>query len=151
MEPALVDIVQLYILKPGAGMVLTIDPSAVMAVVLNEPSRPRLIEATEGAELFSAPSLPWEVGNALSALLRRQRIDVGQAIGALAAFQDIPVRFMDVDLGQAVVLADEYGIYAYDAYIIECARNHATPLLSLDQRQCRVAQAVGVRVIEVTA
>ena len=130
-------------------MDITIDPSAILAVLLNEPSKSILLEQTQGAELHSAPSLPWEVGNALTALLKRRRIDVSQAKRALDAFRRIPVRLVEIDLERTLELAADHDIYAYDAYIIECARQHATPLLSLDRRQCEVAAGVGVEVVEV--
>ena len=130
-------------------MNVTVDPSVILAVVLNEPTRARLLESTQGAELQSAPSLPWEVGNALTALLKRRRIDLPQARSALAASQQVPIRLLDVDMQRALELADRHAIYAYDAYIIECARQQAAPLLSLDRRQREVAGAVGVEVVEV--
>jgi len=130
-------------------MNLTVDASVIMAVILNEPTKQKLLEATRGAELLSAASLPWEVGNALSALFKRHRIDLGQAIHALESFRRIPVRLPVVDLEPCLVLADQYGIYAYDAYVIECARRYQTPLLSLDGPQCDVAREEGIDTIEV--
>ena len=130
-------------------MNITVDPSVILAVLLNEPSKARLLERTQQAELQSAPSLPWEVGNALTALLKRRRIDIAQAGAAVDASRRIPVRLMEIDLKRAVDLASLYDIYAYDAYIIECARQHPTPLISLDRRQCEVAAGVGVEVMEV--
>ena len=55
---------------------LVIDTSAVLAVLLHEPTRPVLITATEGCGLVGAPSLPSEVGNALVAGFRRKRLAV---------------------------------------------------------------------------
>lgn len=130
-------------------MDLTIDSSAIMAVILNEPSKARLLDQTRGAEIQSAPSLPWEVGNGLSALFKRGRIGLGQAKMALGFYRQIPVRLAAVELEAAVELAEEFGIYAYDAYILECARRYRTPLLSLDEYQCAVARRMGVEVLEV--
>ncbi|MDZ7780397.1 MAG: type II toxin-antitoxin system VapC family toxin [Gemmatimonadota bacterium] len=130
-------------------MDLTIDTSAVMAVTLGEPLRSELIELTRNVELMSAPTLPWEVGNALSALFRRNRIGATDAHDALAALERIPLRLVEIDLTRAVMLAHEHGIYAYDAYVLECARRHRTPLLSLDAAQQDVARALGIDVIEV--
>lgn len=120
-----------------------------MSVLLNEPTKPRLLELTHNVELQSAPTLPWEVGNALSALFRRNRIDLSRAEAALESFRQIPVRLADVDIEAAVSLADEYRICAYDAYILECARRYRTPLLSLDRPQCGIARQMGIDVIEV--
>jgi hypothetical protein len=49
----------------------------------------------------------------------------------------------------AMAIAEEFGIYAYDAYILDCALRHRTALLSLDARQCEVAWQMGIEVIEV--
>lgn len=130
-------------------MDITVDSSVIMAVILNEASKPRLLAQTLGAELQSPPSLPWEVGNGLSALFKRNRIDLRQAREALESFRQIPVRLSAIELEAAVDLAEEYGIYAYDAYILECARRYRTPLLSLDGPQCLVAQEAGIEVLEV--
>ena len=130
-------------------MDLTIDASAVMAVILNEPSKPNLLEATRGAELISAPSLPWEIGNALSALFKRRRIDLAQAELALQSFREIPIRLPSLEIESSVVLAERHDVYAYDAYVIECARRYKTPLLSLDRRQCEVARSEGIATLEV--
>lgn len=130
-------------------MDLTVDTSVIIAVVLNEPSKAALLEATRGAELLAAPSLHWEVGNALSALFKKRRIDLAQAKAALEAYDQIPLRFARIDLEESVVLADKYNVYAYDAYVIECAQRYQTPLLSLDEPQRGVARREGIDIVEV--
>ena len=47
----------------------------------------------------------------------------------------------------AVRLAEELGIYAYDAYVIECAKQSDCPLLALDGGQRDAAERVGIEVI----
>ena len=130
-------------------MTLTVDASVILAVILNEPTKPTLLELTRDAELQSPPTLPWEVGNALSALFKRRRIDLAEAKQALVAFASIPVRLADVDLETCVELANEQDTYAYDAYVLECARRYRTPLLSLDGPQCQRARRLGISVMEV--
>jgi predicted nucleic acid-binding protein len=130
-------------------MDLTVDTSVIMAVILNEPSKAALVGATKGAELLAAPSLHWEVGNALSALFKRQRIELAQAKAALESYDRIPLRLADVDLEASVALADKHGVYAYDAYVLECALRYQTPLLSLDGPQCEVARREGIDLVEV--
>jgi predicted nucleic acid-binding protein len=128
---------------------ISVDTSVVIAVILNEPTKPRLLEMTLDAELQSAPSLPWEVGNALSALFKRGSLNLQQARKALDSFVAIPVRLADIDLEGAVEIADAFNIYAYDAYILECARRYRTPLLSLDGPQRKIARKLGIEVLEV--
>jgi predicted nucleic acid-binding protein len=137
----------MYIL-PGGSMEITVDTSAIMAVLLNEPSKERLREQTRGAELVSAPTLPWEVGNGLSALFKRRRLDLDQAMTALMSFRQIPLRLGEIELEVAVKLANEQDIYACDACILECARKYRTPLLSLDGSQTRIARGLGIEVLE---
>jgi predicted nucleic acid-binding protein len=122
-----------------------------MAVILNEESKPSLLEATADAELIAPSTLPWEVGNALSALFKRKRIDLDQAKAALASYSQIAVRLTDVDVDSSVQLAYEQAIYAYDAYILECARRYRTPLLTLDGPLRIVAKKIDVKVMEIEA
>ena len=128
---------------------ITVDTSVIIAVVLNEESKPQLLEATRDLELISPPALPWEVGNALSALFKRRRINLEQARAALSSYGEIAVRMADVDLAACVQLAHEQSIYAYDAYFLECARRYRTPLLSLDDPQRRLGMQLGIDVMEV--
>ena len=103
-------------------MPCVIDTSAILAVLLSEPERAALIRATKGAELVAPASVHWEIGNALSAALRRRRLTLAQAQQALTAYAAIAIRFVDVDLALSVDLADEHGMYAYDAYLLTCAQ-----------------------------
>ena len=130
-------------------MDLTVDTSAVLAVVLNEPTRATLLEITRGAELRAPGSLPWEVGNACSALVKRGRLDGERAGAAVAAFQRIPIQLVPVEVDESVRLAAELGLYAYDAYMLTCARRSRTPLLTLDEPLARAARKVGIQVLEV--
>jgi len=136
-------------MQARAGKVV-VDTSAVLAVLLSEPTRSAVIEATEGTSLLAAPSMPWEVGNALVALVRRRLADSRDAQRAWTAFVRVPVCYVEVDVPAAIKLAVDHRLYAYDAYVIEVARSAEAPLLSLDRMQRRVAEAVGVEVMELT-
>ena len=113
---------------------MVVDTSAVLAVLLEEPERLALIAASRGATLYAPPSLPWEVGNALVALLRRRRLTLSDAQRVWDAFRSVPLRLVDVDVGQAVATATELGLYAHDAYVLELATQHGLPLLTLDKK-----------------
>jgi predicted nucleic acid-binding protein len=130
-------------------MELVVDTSALLAVLTGEPTRDRLIARTHDAELLAPGSVHWETGNALSALLKRRRLKLAQVQAALVAYTQIPIRLVEVELGVALELADRLGLYAYDAYLLACARGHGAPLLTLDPRLARVANEAGVRVLEV--
>jgi predicted nucleic acid-binding protein len=132
-----------------ARTALVIDTSALIAVLTAEPSRDRIIARTQGTELLAPGSVHWETGNTLSALLKRRRLKLAEAQAALAAYRQIPIRLVEIELEAALELADRLGLYAYDAFLLACARRHGAPLLTLDPRLGRVAQEAGVRLLEI--
>lgn len=130
-------------------MEIVIDTAAVLAVLLEEPERPALLAATTGAVLFAPSSLPWEVGNALVAAVRRRRLTSTEAQAGWTAYQAIPIRLVEVEIGRAMALATERGVYAYDAYMLELARNRGLPLLTLDAKLSDAARLTGIPLVEV--
>ncbi len=128
---------------------MVIDTSALLAVLLEEPERPALIAVTAGAVLFAPASLPWEIGNALVAAIRRRRLTVVEAQRAWDSCESIPLRLVEVDIGKAVAVATELGLYAYDAYMLGLARARGLPLLTLDTKLSAAARMSGITVVEI--
>ncbi len=128
---------------------VVIDTSVVLAVLLNEPTRPAIIALTKRRQVLVAPSLAWEVGNALVALVRRGRATAKDITGAWSSFNKIPLRVAPCDVPLSLQLAVAHHLYAYDAYVIEAARSARAPLMTLDARQREVAVACGVTILEV--
>ena len=120
----------------------------LLAVLLNEPTRRALVNATEGYSLVGAPSLPWEIGNALVAGVRRKQISAADVQQAWASYQSVPVRLAHIDAGRAVNLSLEVGLYAYDGYVLETALAEGLALLTLDLGLARAAQKIGVKLQE---
>jgi predicted nucleic acid-binding protein len=94
-------------------------------------------------------SVHWEIGNALSAMFKRQRISLDRALEALSAYRQIPLRLVDIELEESLVLAHDLDIYAYDAYLIQTALKYRSPLLTLDQYLVECAKQKNASVIEV--
>ena len=130
-------------------MRIVVDTSAIIAVIAGEPEKAKLIELTKDATIVAPPSIDWEIGNAFSAMLKRSRINLEQAIESIEVYQEIVLDIVDIDLKEAVRLAGKFNIYAYDAYILQCAIEHNLPLISLDKRLIDVAKKEGIQVIEV--
>ena len=86
-------------------MDLVVDTSVLIAVLTSEPERVALVRQTRGANLVAPASVHWEVGNALAAMLKRHCIQRAQLRQVLKAYAQIPIRYMDVDLGTALDLA----------------------------------------------
>ena len=142
-------IVQLYMRKVPVELV--VDTSALLTVLLDEPERAALIALTQGATLLAPGSVPWEVGNGLIAGFRRKRLSARQVRDAWSYFERIPLRLLEVTVPKALGLAEQLGLYAYDAYIIEAARAQRVPLLAMDGRLRTAAAELGLEVWEVTS
>ena len=128
---------------------VVLDTSAVVAVLLNEPSKSTLLKHTIGTELLAPYSLPIEVVNAFSSMFRRGRLSIHRAKLALATYRRIPMQLARIDFEASLELSHAFGIYAYDAYMIDYARRHRSAILSLDNGLIQVALRADVRVIEV--
>ncbi len=129
-------------------MNVVIDTSAIVAVITNEASKPKIIDATMGSDLIAPESIHWEIGNALSAMLKRKLISFENAISAVKIYKKIPIRFVEIELETAVTISNKLGIYAYDAYLLASSLKYKASLLTLDQKLSNLAVAEGIDVIK---
>ena len=130
-------------------MDIVVDTSVIIAVIADEPEKEALVRLTTGADLIAPDSVHWEVGNALSAMLRRRRASLAPVLKAVEIYGKIPIRFVNVELDESLKIAHAMGIYAYDAYFIRCALKYASPLISLDHNLLQCAKQMKVQVVEV--
>jgi len=130
-------------------MDIVIDASAILAVIIGEPERDRIVERTKGHNLVGPGSIPWEIGNVFSSMFKQHRIDIEQAHQGLSIFQSIAIRYLEVDLKNALSIAHSENMYAYDAYFLDCATRYAAPLLTLDRPLKKTAQKIGIRILEI--
>ena len=131
-------------------MYITIDTSTLIAVIGNEASKQGIVDLTANCSLYAPASVHWEIGNAFSSMFKSQRLDIKPAQQALTVYSGIPIKFIDVPLEATLEISKAQNIYAYDAYLIQCAQQTSTSLLTLDNGLKSVAQQVGVHVLEVT-
>ncbi|MEW5956891.1 MAG: type II toxin-antitoxin system VapC family toxin [Chloroflexota bacterium] len=108
-----------------------------------------MVQATQKADLIAPSSIHWEIGNAFSAMFKRNRITLDEALKAVEIYKQIPIRFVEVELEEALSIARQGNIYAYDAYLLRCAQKYNTVLLSLDETLLTVAEQFKVKVIRV--
>jgi predicted nucleic acid-binding protein len=129
-------------------MKIVADTNTFLAVALDEPEREQVIQVSAGHELMAPDVLPFELGNALSAMLARRLLDTEQVTAAWEAARAVPVELREVDFPSALNLAGRFSIYAYDAYYLECALRHSAPLLTLDGGMKDVARRLGIPLVE---
>ena len=130
-------------------MKVTVDTSAVIAVLLGENNRERIIRRTKGVDLIAPASLHWEMGNAFSAMFKRGRLGADVALQAISRYEEIPIQLVEVNLAEAVQIAEKRDLYAYDAYMLLVARRHRAPLLTLDGGLKEAARQSGIDLLEV--
>ena len=130
-------------------MDIAVDTSAIIAVIGDEPEKSEILRQTAGNNLFAPYSLPWEIGNAYTAMLKRKRTTQAEAISALTLYQKITITLIETDLIRAFTIAAQFNLFAYDAYVIDCALLLRCPLITLDKGLKYAAIAAGVTLIEV--
>ena len=128
-------------------MEFVIDTSALIAVIVDEPERDAIVSVTSGQTLIGPGSIPWEVGNAFTAMVKQHRINVADARRGLEIFERIPLRYVHTDMANALSIAARTGLYAYDAYFLDCAVRYRAPLLTLDRSLRRAAERLDVELV----
>lgn len=124
------------------------DTNIFLAVALEEPKKSRIIEITSESNAISPDILPYEIGNALMAMIKRHKLSKDEALSTFKITQDIPVRLISVDIKKALEIAIQFNIYAYDAYFIQCAQSISCPLLTLDKRLKVIAKSLNITILE---
>ena len=130
-------------------MDIVIDTSALIAVIVGEPERNKIVELTTGNTLIGPGSIPWEIGNAFSAMFKQNRLKLDEAEKGLLIFDTIPLRYTRPDFVNALKISKKANMYAYDAYFLDCAIRHKSPLLTLDKKLKMAAQKFNVETMEV--
>lgn len=129
-------------------MKITADTNTFIAVALNEPEKSKIIQLTEGHDLIAPDVLPFEIGNALTALMKKSALKKAEVESAWDIVQQIPVDLRFTDIKSALRIATKFNLYAYDAYFLACAENLHSPLLTLDLGMQRVALEMGIKILE---
>ena len=81
-------------------------------------------------------------------MMRRGRVTPDLAVQAMEIYESIQIRFIDVDVTASLMIAADYRLYAYDAYLLECARARRAPVLTLDRALARVAARMTIDVLD---
>ena len=129
-------------------MKITADTNTFIAVALNEPEKDRIIRLTEGNDLIAPDVLPFEIGNALTVMMKKNALKKEEVASAWEVVQHIPVDLRHTDIKSALNIAIKFNIYAYDAYFLECADSLRSPMLTLDLGLKKFARKIGITILE---
>ena len=129
-------------------MKIIADTNTFIAVALNEPEKVKIIQLTTGHDLIAPDVLPFEIGNTLTAMMKKKALKKDEVESAWEIVQQIPVDLRDTGIKSALSIAIKFNLYAYDAYFLECAEKLRSPLLTLDLGMQRVAREMGITILE---
>jgi predicted nucleic acid-binding protein len=130
-------------------MKIVLDTSVVIALLSSKKERELIIDKISGNDFICPESVIPEIGNAISAMFKRKRITLEEGIKVIKGFKGLKISFFPLNSERAVEICHEYNIYAYDAYILECAERFKLDLITLDKRMKEVAKLLNIFVIEV--
>jgi len=130
-------------------MEIIIDTSALIAVIVGEPERDIIVDITAGNSLIGPGSIPWEIGNAFSAMFKQKRLTIQEAEKGIAIFKSIPLRYIEPDFINSLKISKKTDMYAYDAYFLDCAMRYNAPLLTLDKKLEAMANKLNIQTLEV--
>ncbi len=129
-------------------MRIVADTNTFLAVALDEPEKNFIIGSTVDCDLVSPEVLPFEIGNALTAMLKKGSLRPNEVVPVWETIQRIPVDLRSINMKSALEIAARFNIYAYDAYFLECASDLRSPLLTLDRGMKRIAREMGIALLE---
>jgi predicted nucleic acid-binding protein len=129
-------------------MKIIADTNTFIAVALNEPEKELIIQLTESCDLVAPEVLPFEIGNALTAMMKKSVLQADEVDSSWEIIQHIPVDLRHIDIKSALRIATRFNMYAYDAYFLECADSLRSPLITLDNGMKRIAKEMGISILE---
>lgn len=128
-------------------MKIVADSNTFIAVALDEPEKDRIIRLTEGHDLVAPDVLPFEIGNALTAMMKKHTLKKEEVESAWDIVLQVPVDLRQTNIRDALGIAIQHNLYAYDAYFLECAENLRSPLLTLDLGMQGAAREMGIAIL----
>jgi len=126
------------------------DTNTFLSVALYEPEREAIIRSTADSNLISPEILPYEIGNAISKMVKRDLASPNKALEIFEFTQRIPVQLKSINISQALKISSRFQIYAYDAYFLQCAIENNAPIISLDQQMLKVARELNIKILEIS-
>ena len=82
-------------------------------------------------------------------MFKQKRLSLEEAQKGISIFNSIPIRYIETDFAAILEISKQAGIYAYDAYFLDCAVRQKAPLLTLDRRLKASAHDLNIKTMEV--
>ena len=135
-------LVQLYIRYMSD---IVIHASCVLSFLLNQKGSKNVVSIVGEHQLVAPSCLPFEIGNAISKLIKRKLISVYEGVSVFHEFARIPIRLIEPDIPNSIVIAGESESYAYDCYYLNIASQMVLPLFTYDDKMKETAEKRGIK------
>jgi predicted nucleic acid-binding protein len=119
---------------------LVADASVLAAALFKEQGRDEARALLHSRSLHAPYLLDFEIANVSMKKLRHDGLSAEAVAEALRAFRRFPIERHAVDMEQMTVLAQRYGLTAYDAAYLCIADELAAPLATLDDKLAGAAR-----------
>jgi predicted nucleic acid-binding protein len=119
-----------------------IDASAICAVVFNESKQSDVERRLHAVRLHAPALIDFEVASTCLKKIRSRPADQDDVMRLYNNFQNFTISKAAIDLTEAVVLAEQFNLSAYDASYLWLARELGAELVTLDARLERAAAAL---------
>ena len=124
---------------------LVIDASCILEYLLNQENKDSIVAKVANSKLIAPTCLPFEIGNAISKLIKRGLISIYEGVSVFHEYARIPIRFIEPEITSTILIAGENKTYAYDAYYVNIAEQMSLPLFTLDEQMQRIASSRGIK------
>ena len=119
--------------------VKVIDASALAAFLFGEPDAKNVIGEIKDYALAAPVLLSFELANVCLTKQRRHPTKREQLLASFHVFERMAIRYVDIQMVQALVLAEERKLTVYDASYLLLALQLGAPLVTLDKRLANAA------------
>lgn len=118
---------------------IVVDASLIAVIVFAEPELELARARLSGFTPIAPALLDFEIANTTTRRLRRRAIGTDEAKLAMQDLLELPIERAEIDAAALPVLADRFGLTAYDAAYLWLAGEVRAPLATFDARLARAA------------
>ena len=123
---------------------IVIDVSCILEFLLNQEAKNQIVQKVGSAQLVAPQCLQYEIGNAISKLIKKKLISIVDGVAVYHEFVRIPIRFVEPDIPDSIVIAGNTESYSYASYYISVAKRLNMPLFTFDETMIKNANSQGV-------
>jgi predicted nucleic acid-binding protein len=123
---------------------IVIDASCILAFLLNQEGCEEVKKRASDSELIAPSCISFEIGNAISKLIKRKLLSIVDGVAVFHEYAKIPIRMIEPDIPSSIVLAGQTDSYSYDGFYISLANQFSLPLYTFDERMKQISLERGI-------